>query len=167
MKNVIKTILPSPVAVLLTLFLPVIASVYLIVTHYAEQVITSEETAYTVAQNQVLGKLFFSTSLIDSFNRIMDFVFWGVIAFVVMIIIWAIGYIKVTVKNHYAQEDFTNFQEDKLLWHEHFVVVIMLKIISICLIIYSVFSKLVDYCLGSRLISLFYYMILAVPIYRQ
>lgn len=137
MKNIIKTIIPSSTAVMMTLFLPIIASIYFAVTHFADKMTAAGDMAYIEAQHDLLGRFFINENLVNGFNRLMDFVFWGVIALVVMVLIWVISSIRVSIKNHYAQEEFTNFRANKFLWHQNFFVVFVLRTILIVLIGYS------------------------------
>jgi hypothetical protein len=124
-------------AFIATFFLPILASIYFITTHYADQYTKLEEMAYTEAQQNFLGNLFLKQQMIEWFNRLMDFVFWGIIGIIVMVLVWAFSAIRIAIKNHYAQEDFANFQTERTIWHEHFFTVLVLKVALVILITYT------------------------------
>lgn len=122
------------------LALPLVLTIYFIVTQYSDRFVVEQNISYFDVQNNWLGRLFLDQKWLEWFNRFMDFAFWGMAALVVLILVWAVSSVKVSFKNHYAQQSFTNFMADKKSWHGQFFVVLGLKASLVVLIIYSVLA---------------------------
>lgn len=120
--------------------MPTLLTIYFVVTQYSQNFVAEQSISYLDVQNNWLGELFLSQQYIEWFNRFMDFAFWGIAAFVVLIGVWAFGAARVSVKNHYTQEEFQNFNENKLKWHENYFIIVLLKLIFVIVIVYSVFA---------------------------
>lgn len=140
MKNNLLKLLPS-ITVTLSLFvLPLVLTFYFIFTQYSQNFIAEQEITYFDVQSSWLGQLVVGQQYLTWFNRFMDFAFWGVLALVVLVGIWAFGSTKVSLQNHYAQEGFQNFRQNKVSWHERFFVVFLLRCSLVILILYSLFA---------------------------
>lgn len=136
----LKTILPSA-AVFSALFaLPIALIIYFVVSQYSDRFILEQNITYFDVQNNWLGQAFIDQKWLEWFNRFMDFAFWGVAALVILLLVWAISSAKIAFKNHYAQENFTNFSVNKSSWHGHFFTVFVLKAILIAIIVYAVLA---------------------------
>lgn len=119
------------------LILPFLLTSYFVVTQYSDRFITEQGVSYADVQTNLLGKLLLNQNLIDMFNRFTDFAVWGIVAIVVLIVLWVFGNAKVSLQNHYTQEEFKNFNVSKQSWHQHFFVVAMLKISLIAVAMYA------------------------------
>lgn len=140
MKNVIFRILPSGAVTLSLLGLPIILSIYFIISRYSELFVTEQEITYFDVQNNWLGLIFLDQKWVELFNRLMDFAFWGVLAAIVLVGAWLFSAAKVAIENHYASEEFVNFRDSKESWHTHFFVTGFLKVMLVFIIIFAVFS---------------------------
>ncbi len=141
-KNIFKYILPSPAVALSLLVLPFALSVYFLATQYSDRFVSEQDISYIDVQSSWISRLFLDQSWLSWFNRFMDFALWGLLATVVLFVIWFFGSAKVAVKNHYAQEDFRNFRASKNSWHGQFFVVAFLKFLLILAVFYSFLSIL-------------------------
>ncbi len=140
MRKYFSAIFPSLAALLATLVLPIGLAVYYVVTGYSSSYVAEQNINYFDVQGNFLGTAFLEQGWISWFNRFMDFAIWGILAAVVLVGIWLVSSAKVATKNHYAQEDFKNFQSSQTSWHSHFFVVALLKFILVAVIIYSVLA---------------------------
>ena len=137
MRKYLASFFPSAAAIISMLILPFLLTSYFVVTQYSDRFITEQGVSYADVQTNLLGKLLLNQNLIDMFNRFTDFAVWGIVAIVVLIVLWVFGNAKVSLQNHYTQEEFKNFNVSKQAWHQHFFVVAMLKISLIAVAMYA------------------------------
>lgn len=136
----IKSIFPS-MAVTASLFiLPIVLTLYFVVTQYSDKFIAEQDISYFDVQNNWLGQLFIDQKWVEWFNRFMDFAFWGILAAVVLVGVWMFTSAKVAMKNHYNEENFVNFQETKTRWHTHFFIVVVIKIAAVLILLFALFT---------------------------
>lgn len=140
MKNNLLKLFPSATTATLLFALPIILAFYFIISRYSQDFITQQQINYFDVQNNWLGQVFINQEWLSWFNRFMDFAIWGVLAAVVLLGMWLFSAGRVSMQNHYAQQEFTNFRVPKNTWHTHFLVVITLKLLLVLVIIVSLFS---------------------------
>lgn len=140
MKSSLSKLLPSPTVTVSLLSLPIVLTLYFVITKYSQDFVIEQDLTYLDVQNNWLGQVLVQQSYLEWFNRFMDFAFWGVLALVVIVGVWAVGAMRISFKNHFAQEDFVNFKENKASWHGNFFIVLLLRIILGILILYSFFA---------------------------
>lgn len=140
MKKRYRELLPSGAATLGMLALPLVLTLYFVITRYSQEFIASTQVNYFDVQESLLTQWFISQAWLEWFNRFMDFAFWGVIALIVIMCAWAYSSTKVALSNHYTQQEFANFKTTKTAWHEKFFIVLIIKVILIVLVLYSIFA---------------------------
>jgi len=141
MKNLLK-LFPSPAVILSFFALPLIFTIYFVVTRFSDQFIAKQDLTYFDVQNSLIGQLFITQAWLDWFNRFMDFALWGMLAGLVLVIAWLISSAKTALANHEAEEGFRNFSVSKETWHGQFVAVAIVKILLIIVMIFCLFSLL-------------------------
>lgn len=129
-----------PAVMVMLLALPLILTIYFLVSQHASVLVAEYTIGYYDTQNDWFGRVVADQSWIEWFNRAMDFVFWGMLAALVLSIVWAIGATKAAIQNHHMQKGFVHFQQDRLKWHGHFMVTALLKVLLVALLIYSFFA---------------------------
>lgn len=125
---------------LLLFLLPILLSLYYVVTRYSENFVAEQQLTYFDVQNNWLGQVFLDQRWLDWFNRFMDFAFWGVLGMITLLGLWLFSAAKVSIKNHYEEENFRNFNIPKDTWHSHFIVVVIVKIVVAIMALISSFS---------------------------
>jgi hypothetical protein len=136
----LKSIFPGPAIIASFFALPLVLTMYFVVTQYSDRFILEQNVSYFDVQSNWLGQFILDQKWLDWFNRFMDFAFWGIGALIVLVGLWAISSAKVSFKNHYAQEDFKNFSASKSSWHSKFFIVLLLKIVLVVLFTYSILA---------------------------
>jgi hypothetical protein len=140
MRNYLKNIFPSLAATFSFFILPIIVSVYFVVTGYSDRFVSEQNINYFDVQGNFLSKALITDSWISWFNRFMDFAVWGIVAAVILVALWLFSSAKIATKNHYQQESFENFKDSKNSWHRHFFIVALLKVILGAIVIYSILA---------------------------
>ncbi len=140
MRRYITSILPTPAQWISFLILPLIFSVYFLITRYSDQFITTQGVDYIAVQDSVLASLYLTGQLSEWFTRFMDFAFWGVLASIVILVGWGFSVARTSVENHVTEQTFVNFQKNKQDWHGNFIIVAIIKVILVFTIVYCVFS---------------------------
>lgn len=142
MRKYLTALFPSLAALIGMLALPILVTTYYVITGYSSQYANDANIDYVDIQGSFLGNMLLEQRWVDWFNRFMDFAFWGMLAAIVLVIIWLVSSAKTATKNHYAQESFTNFQTPTSSWHTHFFVVAVLKVIMILIFLYTLLAIL-------------------------
>lgn len=124
----LKQLLPPIWVTLLLLVVPIGLTTYFVVTQYSNKFLVEQNVDYYQVNNSVVRSLLFDNKLADFLTRFSDFVFWGLLAAVILLVAWFIGVAKVTARNHAAVQSFTNFQADGS-WQRHFVIELIVKLI--------------------------------------
>lgn len=137
MKNIIKSIAPSLTAWIVMFFIPIALIIYFVASEFSNQFIAEGGLSF---QQQWFELILKSQQAAESLSRFMDFAFWGILAFVIILISWAITNTKISVKNHYKQQSFVNFKTSKSTWHSRFYIVFAIKILLGLLVLFSIFK---------------------------
>lgn len=140
---IITTILPPLYTALLCLVLPLFLTVYFWILRYREAFTSSENFDYFATQQDFLGRLLISEKLASALDTFINFAFWGVLAAIVLVVVWLVSAARVTIANHGAVGQFRNFRVSKSDWHGKFAVTATLKIIILGFIVYCIISILV------------------------
>ncbi|MDQ5912664.1 MAG: hypothetical protein QG659_86 [Patescibacteria group bacterium] len=141
MKNILK-LFPSPAVTLSFFILPVVFSIYYVVTRFSDRFIAEQEITYFDVQNSLVGTFFVTQGWLDWFNRFMDFALWGMLAGMVLIAAWLISSARTAFKNHETETKFRNFTVSKESWHGQFIAVAAVKILLIVVMLFCFFSLL-------------------------
>lgn len=137
-------LLPSPATVASLFILPLVLTAYFLTTRYSEQVIASGQVSYLDFQSSFLANFFFSQAWVNWFNELLDFAIWGVVAAIVLVLIWAFGATRVAVENHYAEESFLHFKASKTTWHGKFWAVMSIRVLLVIISVYCIIKILVQ-----------------------
>lgn len=129
--KIISQLLPPPYVVALCLVAPLIFTVYFLVTHYRNDFIKTEAIDYFTIQQDFLGRLFIEQQWVAWLDTFVNFAFWGVLASIFLIIVWAVGAARITVSNHEAIENFQNFKVPRASWHGQFIITASLKVLLV------------------------------------
>ena len=138
MKKYLKNIFPSIATTLCLLILPAVLSAYFIFSKYSISFAAQQGDTFYQDQSAWLSNFLLSQQWVDWINRFMDFAFWGALAIVVLMLVWAFSSSRTAIENHTLQEGFTNFQIDKKSWTRHFAFVAVLKVLLCALALYCV-----------------------------
>lgn len=141
MKKILQ-LFPSPASTLLLFVLPLVFSVYFVVTKFSNKFITEQNITYLDVQNSLAGQFFVSQAWLDWFNRFMDFALWGMFGGIVVIMAWFISSARTAVDNHTMETRFRNFREPTKQWHQQFIVVAFMKVVLVISMVVAVFSIL-------------------------
>lgn len=136
----IKAILPSPAVAVSFLILPSLLTFYFLLTRYSDRFLQTQGVDYEAIQDNVLAIFFISGEWSQWLTRFMDFAFWGVLALIVILIMWGISVARTSVENHVTEQSFYNFKTSKKDWHGNFVLVAIIKVLLVVLMVYSVFQ---------------------------
>jgi hypothetical protein len=139
MKNLLK-LFPSPAQTIAFFALPILFTIYFVITRFSDQFITKQNLTYFDVQNSLIGQFFVTQAWLAWFNRFMDFALWGMLAGVVLIVAWLISSAKIAIENHEAEESFRNFTVSKETWHGHFLAVVVVKILLVIVMLFCIFS---------------------------
>lgn len=146
MLSYVKNLLPSPVVLLYGLIVPTIISLYVFVDRSLINTVNSSEVNYFSFADSWLGTIIIDQSWQIWLARALDFVLWGVIGGLILLMFWVISSSRIAIHNHKVQEKFVNFNIPKGTWHSHFAVIALVKALILFLIIYClgilVFSAL-------------------------
>lgn len=143
MKKYAALLLPKPAISIALLVIPFAATVFFIFTQYSNKFIAEQNVEYFDIQNDIARKILFDNSLAVGFNRFSDFLFWGILAAIIIVLSWFFGVMKTTASNHTAVEAFNNFQIDNASWHRSFAIKIVIKILLVIIGLY-VFLRLLS-----------------------
>ncbi len=141
MKNILK-LFPSPATTLSLFILPVLFSIYYVVTKFSDRFITEQEITYFDVQNSWTGQFFVTQTWLEWFNRFMDFALWGMLAAIILILAWFVSSARTALSNHEAVEEFKNFREEKSSWQENFIVVAIVKFVLVVMMVITFFALL-------------------------
>jgi hypothetical protein len=141
MKNILK-LFPSPATTLSLFILPVLFSIYYVVTKFSDRFITEQEITYFDVQNSWTGQFFVTQTWLEWFNRFMDFALWGMLAAIILIFAWFVSSARTALSNHEAVEEFKNFREEKSSWQENFIVVAIVKFVLVVMMVITFFALL-------------------------
>lgn len=141
MKNILK-LFPSPATTLALFILPVLFSIYYVVTKFSDRFITQQDITYFDVQNSWTGQFFVTQTWLEWFNRFMDFALWGMLAAIILIFAWFISAAKTAINNHEAVEEFKNFREQRSSWHQNFIIVAIIKVILVVMMLITFFALL-------------------------
>lgn len=139
MKNLLK-LFPSPALTLSFFTMPLLLTIYFVVTRFSDQFIAKQNLTYFDVQNSLIGQFFITQAWLDWFNRFMDFALWGMLAGIVLIIAWLVSSAKTALQNHEVEEGFRNFNVPKETWHSHFVAVVVVKVLLVIVMLFCFFS---------------------------
>lgn len=132
----LERIFPNAFTTLSLTLLPIILTGYYTITRLSEQVTNNQNLDFAEFQNNFLALFFFSKSWVLWFNEALDFILWGAVAAVVLVVVWAIGATRVAVDNHNAQTHFKHFRVNQGSWHSQFAIVSVIKILLVVIAIY-------------------------------
>lgn len=141
MKNILK-LFPTPAVTLSLFILPVLFSIYYVVSKFSDRFISEQEITYFDVQNSWTGQFFVTQAWLEWFNRFMDFALWGMLAAIILILAWFVSSAKTAISNHEAVEGFKNFREQKNSWHQNFVVVAIVKVLLVIMMAITFFALL-------------------------
>lgn len=136
-------ILPTPATVAGLFALPLLLTGYFVFARYSDKLSTSDQLSYTDYQADFLSNFLLNQAWVNWFNELLDFAIWGVVAAVILVAIWAASAAKLTIENHYTQQNFLNFNYDKTSWHGKFWTVLCIRLLLIGVVGYSVVTILV------------------------
>lgn len=145
MKKYINIFLPKPVALTSLTAIPLVFTVYFLVTQYSNKFIAEQSVDYFDIQNELVRKILFDNRLAVGFTRASDFIFWGVIAAAAIVISWFVGVVKTTTSNHKAVEGFNNFQSSEGSWHRTYIVKIVIKTLLAVISLYLLIATISKY----------------------
>jgi len=135
MRKYLQYILPTPAMLVATLILPTLLLIYFLATQYGDSFIKTQGIDYVAVQDNILATLFLSGQIGDFITRAMDFVFWGVLASIGLLIFWGVSVARTSIQNNSAVASFINSGNQN--WHNHILILIGVKIITIVIMIYS------------------------------
>lgn len=141
--TIISRLLPPPHIAALCLVAPLIFTVYFLVTHYRNDFIKTEDIDYFAIQQDFLGRLLIEQQWVEWLDTFVNFAFWGVLAAIFLVFVWAVGAARVTVSNHGAIEKFQNFKVSKSDWHGRFIITTILKALLVGIVAYLFISILI------------------------
>lgn len=144
MRRYLEIIMPTTAQFLACLIAPTVLTIFFVVAQYSSNFISTQGVDQEIVRNNILANLYVTGALQQSFNRFMDFAFWGVIAAIVILLIWAVSVARTSVTNHIVEEGFENFTQQKTRWHEHFIVVAFIKLVLIFTMLYAVSNFVVS-----------------------
>lgn len=144
-KSFLGNIIPDAFVLVVVAITPILLTVLLYARQYTNAVYRDGQVSIAEIENNWVNRTLQQLPLVEVLNRIVDFAFWGFVGLLCFLIIWVVASVKVSVENHYATEDFVNFQEDKVSWHQRYVVVAILKGVLLAISAYSVVIILVRY----------------------
>lgn len=131
--------IPSGAISLSLLILPIVLTTYFLISQYSSQFLASQESVpYTAADQTFLGRLLVEQPWTEWLSRFSDFAFWGVLAAVVLVLIWAVSVARTSMQNHTITEGFKNFKVKKAAWHSHFAVEVGLKVLLVGIGLYAI-----------------------------
>jgi len=134
----LKLFTPKPIVWVLALVLPITLSVYFFAVQYGNNYIASNEVGYDQLQQNALTRLLTGSQITGYFNRASDFILWGALAAVALLVAWVVSAARTTMANHSAVENFHNFRVTKSSWHGHFVTELTVKVLLAFLALYMV-----------------------------
>ncbi len=141
MKNILK-LFPSPATTLSLFILPVLFSIYYVVTKFSDRFIAEQEITYFDVQNSWTGQFFVTQTWLEWFNRFMDFALWGMLAAIILIFAWFVSSARTALSNHEAVEEFKNFREEKSSWQQNFIIVSVVKFVLVVMMVITFFALL-------------------------
>lgn len=141
MKQILK-LFPSLATTLLLFVLPLVFSVYFVITKFSDKFITEQDITYFDVQNSLAGQFFVSQTWLEWFNRFMDFALWGMFGAIIVVGAWLISSARTAVDNHTMETRFRNFRESPNIWHQKFIVAAFLKIVLVVSMVVAFFSLL-------------------------
>ena len=141
MKNILK-LFPSPATTLSLFILPVLFSIYYVVTKFSDRFIAEQDITYFDVQNSWTGQFFVTQTWLEWFNRFMDFALWGMLAAIILIFAWFVSSARTALSNHEAVEEFKNFREEKSSWQENFIIVAIVKFVLVVMMVITFFALL-------------------------
>jgi|GEM_PF-3653496 len=136
MLSYIKNLLPRPIILIYGAILPLITSLYVFVDRSLNNTINTSEINYFSFADSTLGSIILEQSWQYWLTRAMDFVMWGAIGGIILLLFWVVSSSRIAVHNHKIQEEFVNFKVPRGSWHSHFATIALVKIIILFLIIY-------------------------------
>lgn len=139
-RQTLQLIVPKPSILVGLLAVPIGMSGYFFVTLYSNKFLLEQEVGYFDVQNSFVRTLLFDNSISEWFTRASDFLFWGVLAAITLVIAWAVSAAKTTKANHEAVQQFQNFSSSASSWHTHFIVQIVAKILLVIISFYLLFA---------------------------
>lgn len=143
-RSYLERIFPSAFVTLSLTLLPIILAGYYTITRLSDQVANSDSLNFADFQNNFLAIFFLSKSWVLWFNEALDFILWGAVAAIILVVIWAVGATRVAVDNHNAQTRFKHFRVDEGTWHSQFVIVVIIKVLLVAIALYCAVLILVQ-----------------------
>lgn len=140
LKQTLKQIVPKPSIWLGLLAVPLALSGYFLTKLYSNKFVLEQDFGYFDVQNSFVRTLLFDNSISEWFTRASDFLFWGVLAAIILVISWAVSAARTTKANHQAVEQFQNFNTSASSWHTHFVVQVVIKVLLAAIALYLMFA---------------------------
>lgn len=142
-KSFLGNVIPDAFVLVVVTITPILLSLLLYARQYTNAIYRDGQVSIAEIENNWFNRTLQQVPLVEVLNRTVDFAFWGFVGLLCFLIIWVIASVKVSVENHYATEDFVNFKEDKLLWHQRYYVVAFLKGVLLVIAAYSIITILV------------------------
>jgi len=129
-KNYLRALLPSSAWLAGVAGVVVLLIAYFFVAQYSDVFIEREGIgAFETAGQDPLARFLFYTPWAMWVDRALDFLFWGVIAAIVIVLAWAVGASKTSFANHKLVEKFQNFNADARQWNQSFMVAVILRVL--------------------------------------
>lgn len=136
-KNYLHALLPSGAWMAGVAGLVALLAAYFVVAQYSNVFIEREGIgAFEAAGQSPLAKFLFYTPWAMWVDRALDFFFWGVIAAIIIVLVWAIGASKTSFANHKLVEKFQNFSADSQQWNQGFAVAVILRVLLVFIGLY-------------------------------
>lgn len=115
----------------------IVLIVYFIVTLYSNSFVqTSSLTIFEDAQNDFLTRMLVYAPWVGWIDRSLDFLFWGAIAAIGIVIAWAVSSTKVSIANHKIIQQSSNFSGTSKQWNKGFAAALGLRIILVFIALY-------------------------------
>ncbi len=145
LRTYVSAITPSLATTVSLLILPIVSVIYFWVVVYTERTIASGNYVYVDIDQNFVYKILFGLPWNEWFARSGDFLFWGILATIALIVVWVISSARTSVDNHLVEEEFVNFHVSKAKWHEHYIVALSVKIAIGIIFVYLLATLLVKH----------------------
>ncbi len=148
-KKYIRALLPTGAWLAGVTGLVVLLVAYFTAAQYSNVFIEREGVgAFETASQNPLSKFLFFTPWALWVDRALDFLFWGVIAAIVIVVAWAISASKTTFSNHNMVKNFQNFNADAGQWNQGFLTAIILRVLLVFIGLYSLGAVITRFAPG-------------------
>ncbi len=134
---------PGAFTALSLLILPLVLTGYYAISRLSDKVATDQNLNFEEFQDNFLALFLFSKGWVLWFNEALDFILWGAVAAIILVVIWAVSATRVAVDNHKAQTQFKHFQVDAGTWHSQFLIMAVIKLLIVLIGIFCAILILV------------------------